>query len=83
MKLSCFVTLNQADVSVSTSELRLEPDRESIKVLVIGSSRQGVDRVVHQLHLLGFAEFGEWSRLLPAPTPGEVMRILVREVALG
>jgi hypothetical protein len=38
----------------------------------------GVNRVIHQLHLLGFAEAGEWSPALPSPIAGEVIRILVR-----
>lgn len=56
-------------------------NRESVKILVIGS-RQSVNKTVHHLHQLRFAEFNEWSRLLPAPVPGEVMRILVRDVVV-
>ncbi|PSB07808.1 hypothetical protein C7B76_27445 [filamentous cyanobacterium CCP2] len=56
-------------------------NRESVKILVIGS-RQGVNKIVHRLHQLQFAEFNEWSRLLPAPVPGEVMRILIREIVV-
>ncbi|MDX2212744.1 MAG: hypothetical protein SFY66_05585 [Oculatellaceae cyanobacterium bins.114] len=53
------------------------PNRESLRVLVIGS-RRGVTSTIHALHRLGFAEVREWSPLLPAPTPGEVMSILTR-----
>jgi hypothetical protein len=55
------------------------PQRESLRVLVIGS-RQGVIGTIHNLHRLGFAEVGEWSPILPAPTPGEVMSILTRYI---
>lgn len=55
-------------------------DREPVKILVMGS-RQSVNQIVYQLHQLRFAEFSEWSRLLPAPVPGEVMRILIRYVS--
>lgn len=57
-----------------------QPDREPVKILVIGS-RQSVNTIVHQLHQLGFAEFNEWSRLLPASVPGQFMRILIRYVS--
>jgi hypothetical protein len=53
------------------------PQRESLRVLIMGS-RQGVTSIIHNLHRLGFAEVGEWSPLLPAPAPGEVMSILTR-----
>ncbi|NJO42825.1 MAG: hypothetical protein HC769_06705 [Cyanobacteria bacterium CRU_2_1] len=56
-------------------------DRESVKILVIGS-RKGINRIVYRLHELRFAEFPEWSRLLPAPVPGKLMRILIRKVAI-
>lgn len=53
------------------------PNREPLRVLVIGS-RKGVTSTIHTLHRLGFAEAGEWSPLMPAPTSGEVMSILTR-----
>jgi hypothetical protein len=52
-----------------------EPERESVRLLAIGS-RQGVIVVIHKLHKLGFAEVGAWIPLLPGPNPGEVMSIL-------
>lgn len=54
-----------------------QPINGTVKILVIGT-RQAVNQTIHRLHQLGFAEFSEWSRLLPAPTAGEVMRILVK-----
>ena len=62
------------------------PDREpsdsweEVHVLVI-SSPNGVRETVHELHRRGFAEVGTWSKLLPAPTSGEVMSILTRRRA--
>jgi hypothetical protein len=53
------------------------PDRESLRILVIGS-RQGVTGTIQTLHRLRFAEVHEWSPLLPAANPGEVMSILTR-----
>ena len=52
-------------------------DRESLRILVIGS-RQGVTTTIQTLHRLRFAEVREWSPLLPAPNSGEVMSILTR-----
>jgi|GEM_PF-525800 len=51
--------------------------REPLRVLIIGP-RQGVISTIHTLYLLGFAEVGEWSPLIPGPNPGEVMSILTR-----
>jgi len=53
------------------------PDREPLRVLVIGS-RKGVTHTIQTLHRLRFAEVREWSPLLPGPNPGEVMSILTR-----
>ena len=58
-----------------------QPGRDPLKVLIIGS-RQGVIGTIHTLHLLGFAEVGEWSPLLPGPNPGEVLSILTRSLPM-
>lgn len=48
-----------------------------VRILVCGIP-EGVNQVVHHLHLLGFAEVGAWSPPLPSPISGEVIRILTR-----
>jgi hypothetical protein len=61
------------------------PDRESVKLLVIGS-REAIQAMLQQMHLCGFAEIFEWTDFLPAPTPdrplrcnpGEWMKMLVK-----
>jgi hypothetical protein len=58
------------------------PDRESLRILVIGS-RRGVTNTIQTLHRLRFAEVREWSPLLPGPNPGEVMSILARYILLA
>jgi hypothetical protein len=64
--------------TVSASEtVDMPPDREAVRILVIGS-RRGVTNIVQTLFRLGFAEVGEWSPFLPGPNLGEVMRILTR-----
>ncbi|PSR17596.1 hypothetical protein C8255_11835 [filamentous cyanobacterium CCP3] len=61
------------------------PDREPVKILVIGSKRS-VSSIVVALHQLGFAEIFEWTDFLSALNadrplqfaPGEVMKALVK-----
>ena len=61
------------------------PDREPVKILVIGSKRS-VSSIVVSLHQLGFAEIFEWTDFLSAPNadrplqfaPDEVMKALVK-----
>jgi hypothetical protein len=61
------------------------PDRESVKILVVGS-KQAVSSIVVALHQLGFAEIFEWTDFLSAPNadrplqfqPGELMKALVK-----
>ncbi|WP_225886717.1 hypothetical protein [Leptolyngbya sp. PCC 6406] len=60
-----------------TSSSEFQPDR--LQVLLIGS-RQGVTSTIHTLHVLGFAEVGQWSPLLPGPQPGTVVSILTRRL---
>jgi len=52
---------------------------EIVRVMVIGSDR-GVNSTIKLLHVLGFAQVGDWSRLLPAPNSSEVMSILTRRL---
>jgi len=62
-----------------------KPDREPVKILVIGS-RSAVNAIVHSLHYHRFAEVFEWTDFLPAPSadhplqgkPGEVMKALIK-----
>jgi hypothetical protein len=53
-------------------------DYEKLRILIIGFPA-GVTEMIHTLHSLGFAEVNDWSPLLPAPKPGEVMSILTRD----
>jgi hypothetical protein len=51
---------------------------EGLRVLIIGSS-DGVTETIQNLHVRRFANAGDWSPLLPAPSFGEVMSILTRQ----
>lgn len=58
-----------AALSTPSLQVTIEPDAESgreiIRILVIGPAH-GVERIVHELFRLGFAEVREWSK--PQPT---------------
>lgn len=65
-------------------ETSIEPtsNRESVKILVIGSPR-GVNNIIHTLYRLNFAQISEWSSLQPTQNPGEVVSILIRQLSLS
>ncbi|BAY79629.1 hypothetical protein NIES25_61140 (plasmid) [Nostoc linckia NIES-25] len=58
------------------------PKREQIKHLLIGSPK-GVTSTINRLHLLGYANVGDWSQLLPTANPDEVMSILIRHILIS
>ena len=56
--------------------------RQPIKHLLIGSP-QLVTSTIHCLHLVGYAEVGDWSPFSPNPdNPEEVISILVRKITV-
>ena len=42
------------------------PEREKLKLVLMGSIG-GVKEQIHKLHVLGFADAGDWSRLVSVP----------------
>jgi hypothetical protein len=61
------------------SGLENEPaNGDRLRLLAIGS-RKGVTETIHTLHVLGYAEAGAWSPMLPVPNSTEVMSILTRQ----
>lgn len=62
----------------SASLLPSTPDREPVRVMVIGTEH-GINSIIHTLYAKGFAHISEWSRLMPHST-GKFMRILTRYV---
>jgi hypothetical protein len=58
------------------------PVRKPVRILII-SVPEGVIGTIHNLHALGFADVNQWSPLLPAQNPGEVMSILTRYVIVN
>lgn len=54
--------------------------QESAQILVIGS-KTAITIIVHALCALRFCHISEWSPFLPAPTPGKLMRSLLRKVS--
>ncbi len=75
-----FIPSTFADSSLQvTIEPAAESGREVIRILVIGPAH-GVERIVHGLYRLGFAEVREWSKPQPTGRTHEIMRVLTRYV---
>ncbi|WP_442940021.1 hypothetical protein [Nostoc sp.] len=55
------------------------PKREPIKHLLIGSPK-AVTSTIHFLQVIGYANVGDWSQLIPTENPDEVMSILIRQI---
>ena len=56
-----------------------EPGREKVLLTVKGSA-YAIERVIHELYRVGFAEVREWSKPVPTGKVNEVMRVLTRYV---
>jgi hypothetical protein len=52
--------------------------REPVQLMVIGSA-QGIETIIQNLHLRGFAHINEWSLAMPHSS-GKLMRVLTRWV---
>jgi hypothetical protein len=56
------------------------PDgKRPVRLLACGVLKD-VNSVIHQLHVVGFAEVIAWSPPIPSPVRGEVIRILTRNI---
>jgi hypothetical protein len=55
----------------------LAPGQEQQRILII-SSTTWVRETIHDLHARGFANVKDWSSLVPAANPGDVVSILTR-----
>ncbi len=66
-------------MSSNYSSLSLPPadDSKTLRVIAVGSL-DVVNRYVLMQHQLGIASVSDWSRPLPSPNPGEIMRILTK-----
>ncbi|MEO0352734.1 MAG: hypothetical protein AAF282_22060 [Cyanobacteria bacterium P01_A01_bin.15] len=51
--------------------------RRPVRLLACGVPT-GVESIIKRLHIDGFAQVGEWSKPLPSPIAGEIIRILTR-----
>ena len=85
MQVQCFVP--SADLTTAPEQLLqlysvAKPDREPVKILIIGS-QTAVNTVIHQLHHHRFAEPFEWTKFLAVEQliqvrPGESMKALIK-----
>lgn len=62
-------------------QLPSSSDPEILRVIVVGSLK-AVENYILTQYRLGYAEIQEWSKPLPSPNPGEVMRILTKRIAV-
>jgi hypothetical protein len=62
-----------------TIEPTAEPGREKVLLTLTGSA-YAIERVIHELYRVGFAEVREWSKPVPTGKVNEVMRVLTRYV---
>lgn len=72
--------LNEEGDSDTSNGSQTLPERERIKHFLVGSPG-AVRRVVQQLHKLGYAEVGAWSKPQAAGElgqSGEVVSVLIR-----
>ena len=70
----------QGDLSgppVSPDSQSSGPQREEVKVLLVGS-RRGVETMIRTFYVRQLSTVREWSRLMPTDKPGEFMSILMR-----
>lgn len=85
MNTQAFMTLPETTVNPE-SVLQLysvpKPDREPVKILIIGS-QTAVNTIIHSLHYHRFAEPFEWTQFLSTDNPiqlkpNEAMKALIK-----
>ena len=75
---------NAEDLNVvipSQANSQTVPLREPLKHLLIGSSK-AVTSTIRYLQVIGYADVGDWSQLLPTGNAGEFMSILSRNIVV-
>jgi hypothetical protein len=55
--------------------------KKPIRLLACGVP-EGVNGIIHRLHVLGFAEVIAWTPPLPSPIEGEIIRVLTRHIRI-
>ncbi|AFY31469.1 hypothetical protein [Calothrix sp. PCC 7507] len=78
-RVTSFLANDQNLTVFSSSNSPAIPVREPLKHLLIGSPK-AVTSTIHYLQVIGYADVGNWSPLMPSPNPGEVMSILNRPI---
>ncbi|MCC5624810.1 hypothetical protein [Nostoc sp. CHAB 5715] len=81
-KLEQFLSGENLDTPASHQPTRQPlPRREPIKHTLIGSAK-AVTSTIHYLQVIGYANVGDWSLLVPTDNPDEVMSILIRQILM-
>ena len=76
---AAFLSTNSA-VPQLVPQIPSSPDREPIRILVVGRTAPSINSIVYALYLKRFAHISEWSDLQPH-SPGRLMRVLTRYVS--
>jgi hypothetical protein len=72
---------NPTPPTSANTPLEPRPERERIRMIVIGSPK-AVNSVIRTQYVLGFANVTEWSPLQPTSNLDEVMSVLSRQILL-
>ncbi|WP_445633774.1 Uroporphyrinogen-III synthase [Nostoc sp. DSM 114161] len=59
----------------------LLPKREPIKHTLIGSAK-AIISTIHYLQVIGYANVGDWSPLVPTGNADKMMSILIRQILM-
>jgi hypothetical protein len=70
---------DQSTPVLSQTDSPTAPNREPLKHMLIGSPK-AVTSTIHYLQVIGYADVGDWSPLMPSPNSNEVMSILNRPI---
>lgn len=76
---AAFLAANPA-VPQLVPQIPSSPDREPVRILVVGRTAPSINSIVYALYLKRFAHISEWSDLQPH-SPGRLMRVLTRYVS--
>jgi len=72
----CFVPNDFETVvqELTNAPVELKSGREAVRILAIGS-RQAVSYAIVRAHNTGFAEAGQWSKMMPTGKPNEFISV--------
>ena len=67
---------------LATPILHIPEGKQPVRLLACGVS-EAVNTVIHQMHVINFAEVIAWSPPIYSPAPGKIIRVLTRYVNIS